>query len=57
MIFLCSGTWCLKFETKAVIFLARKQIRKYAEEGCEGFFCLRLFFCVFVSADFVFVGY
>ena len=40
---------------KAVIFLARKQIRKYAEDGCEGFFCSRLFFCVSVLSDFGFV--
>ncbi len=32
-------------------------VRKYAEDGCEVFFCSRLFFCVFVPADFVFVCY
>ncbi len=41
---------------KAVIFLEKRRIRKYAEDGCEVFFGSRLF-CVVVSADFVFVGY
>ena len=45
----------LNESAKAVIFLARKQIRKYAEDGCEGFFCSRLFFCVSVLSDFGFV--
>ena len=43
---------------EAVISLRNSQIRKYAEDGCEvffSFFCSRLFFCVFVPADFVFV--
>jgi hypothetical protein len=42
---------------EAVISLEKRRVRKYAEEGCEVFFCSRLFFCVFVPADFVFVGY
>ena len=45
-----------KTESKAVISLRNSQIRKYTEDMCEGFFCSRLFFCVFVPADFVFVG-
>jgi hypothetical protein len=47
------------YHTEAVIFLRNSQIRKYAEDGGEdffSFFCSRLFFCVFVPADFVFVG-
>ena len=41
---------------KAVIFLARRQIRRYANDWCEVFFCSRLFVCAFVSGNFVFVG-
>jgi hypothetical protein len=41
---------------KAVIFLARRRIRRYANDRCEVFFCSRLFVCVFVSGNFVFVG-
>ncbi len=41
---------------KAVISLAHRQIQEYPEDGCEGFFCSRLFFCVFVSGNIVFVG-
>ena len=42
-------------ESKAVISLARRQIRKYANRWCEVFFCSRLFFCVSVLSDFGFV--
>jgi hypothetical protein len=45
------------FSSQAVIFLARRQIRRYANDQCEVFFCSRLFVCVFVSGNFVFVGY
>ena len=38
------------FAPKAVIFLEKRRIRKYAEDGCEVFFCSQLFFCVFVPA-------
>jgi hypothetical protein len=41
---------------EAVIFLARRRIRRYANDRCEVFFCSRLFVCVFVSGNFVFVG-
>jgi hypothetical protein len=41
---------------QAVIFLARRRIRRYANDRCEVFFCSRLFVCVFVSGNFVFVG-
>ena len=41
---------------KAVVFLADRQIHKYANDRCEVFFGSRLFFCVFVSGNFVFVG-
>ena len=41
--------------TKAVISLRNSQIRKYAEDGCEGFFVPDCSFA-FVPADFVFVG-
>jgi hypothetical protein len=42
--------------SKAVIFSARTRIHKYTKDGCEVFFCSRLFVCVFVSGKIVFVG-
>ncbi len=38
------------------ISAALRQICKYANDRCEVFFGSRLFFCVFVSGNFVFVG-
>ena len=38
---------CLWNYPKAVVLLARKQIRKYTNHSCEGFFCSRVFFSVF----------
>ncbi len=36
---------------EAVISLARRRIHEYPEDSCKGWFCSRLFFCVFVSGN------
>ena len=41
---------------KAVILLARKQIHKYTKNGCECFFCSRVFVCVFDLCGIVLFG-
>jgi hypothetical protein len=41
---------------KAVILLARKQIRKYTNHSCEDFFCSRVFFSVFDLCGIVLFG-
>ncbi len=45
-----------RYNTKAVILLAGRPIRKYANDWCKGFFCSRLFVRVFVLCRIVFFG-